>query len=89
MRKANLFRDNYGELRDWVPAIVAALVFVILIACLFGGAFFSARQECIQIGETLGIRVEWRVFARCFLELDGRMIPYDTWKYLQVQGLPE
>lgn len=59
---------------------VAGLVMVLILGALTGGALAVHAAECSTIGEMSGRRTEWKVIGGCFVEVNGRLIPKDSWR---------
>lgn len=60
-----------------------AKIFIWLL-CFLGMVCWAAlsfsRYQCADIGERSGRRTEWGIVSGCFIEVNGRMIPKDSWR---------
>lgn len=50
------------------------------LAVVSAGATWFAAVSCDEVGEMSGRRVEYRLISGCYVEVNGRMIPRDSWR---------
>lgn len=62
----------------WVWLFVAGMV--LLVAVLIGGKYWLDSCSCDQLGEMTGKETKWRVLSGCYVKVDGRWIPRDSWR---------
>lgn len=61
---------------SWL-SIILILVFMGL---LLGGARGCDAWRCNQTQDMTGKRTQWRFVSGCYIEVDGRWIPKDSWR---------
>lgn len=63
---------------------VIVLILALLSAAVYG-MFKFAHAQCDNVAEATGKRTAWYTAGGCFVENHGEMIPFDTWKTLNVR----
>jgi len=62
---------------DGAISLVVTLAFLGLVLC--GSACWS-YTSCDQKGEVTGRETEWRLISGCYIKVEGRWIPEDSWR---------
>lgn len=58
-----------------------AVFVVVLVAAVFGGGVVGCEKiKCLDVGETTGRKTYHSIYSGCYIEVDGRMIPRDSWR---------
>ena len=60
----------------WAYIVGMALCLVAIGSCSAG--FASVR--CTEVGEVTQRNTEWRLMSGCYVEVEGRMIPRESWR---------
>lgn len=59
---------------------IKVLVFVVLVGLVLIVSCAVSDWQCGQIGEVSGKRTEYHVGSGCYIEVNGRLIPKDSWR---------
>lgn len=78
LEKLKYHWDDYGPIY---------LIMGGLIACIIGLAWsmaYAHKRECEIVQQVTGKKTHWDIWAGCFVQHDGEIIPYDRWKMLDL-----
>ena len=61
------------------------IVLIILAAVIIPGLIISNFQ-CSQFGQQTEMQTTFRVLTGCYVQIDGRWVPQDSyWKYIKIE----
>lgn len=60
-------------------ALAVGVGVVSIIGALLGGGVVINHKICDEHGTTLNLETEFRTFGGCYVEHEGKLIPYERW----------
>lgn len=61
-------------------SVASVVISVVIVALLLVGSCAVSDWQCGQIGEVSGKRTEYYVGSGCYIEVNGRLIPKESWR---------
>lgn len=63
--------------RIYFPWEIVAIA--LTIAAILGGLYLLDAATCDRVSNDAGLESEYRLIGGCYVEHEGRMVPYDRW----------
>lgn len=60
--------------------VILLAVTVGLIVILFGGAMACSELTCEDLGDNSDVKTKYSWVSGCYVRVDGRWIPRDSWR---------
>lgn len=72
--------SRYKSDSSWLGLLVQLAIYLVALGAIMLGFRGCGALQCDEVEQTTGRKTQFRLISGCYVQVEGRWIPQDSWR---------